>query len=788
MALTWSPPTVVGVPAFSSYVILRGTSPGTETSYATASTPSFTDAAVVPGQTYFYTVEAVNTVGASAPSNEASATPGSAPTITSADTTTFTVGTNGTFSVTTGNAEPPSVALSVSTGSGQSGLPQGVGFTDNGDGTGTLAGTASTEGTFTFTITASNGISPAATQVFTLTVQGPPGPPSALTATVMATSVILAWSPPTVVGVPPFTGYLVFRGTSSGAESFYAAASGPGFLDPSVPPGHTFFYTVEAVNTVGTSAPSNEVSATTGLPPTITSANNTTFTAGTHGTFTVTTNSVNPPSVALSVSTGSGQSGLPQGIGFTDNGDGTGTLAGTASAPGTFTFTVTASNGVSPAATQDFTLTVQGPPGPPSALSATAASTSVALTWSPPTVVGVPAFSSYVILRGTSPGTETSYATASTPSFTDAAVVPGQTYFYTVEAVNTVGASAPSNEASATPGSAPTITSADTTTFTVGTNGTFSVTTGNAEPPSVALSVSTGSGQSGLPQGVGFTDNGDGTGTLAGTASTEGTFTFTITASNGISPAATQVFTLTVQAPDLSGGARLAADPRGRGYWIVHPDGGVFTYGNAPFLGSLPGLGIHVDDIVGVAVTPDGGGYWLVGSDGGVFGLGDAGYFGSMAGKPLNKPVVGIADTPDGGGYWLVAADGGVFGFGDARFSGSMGGTPLNKPVVAMTADPAGGYWMVAGDGGLFSFGGAPFFGSLGGQPLAQPVVGATSSPGGAGYWLVASDGGVFPFGSVRFAGSLGGASLASSVIGLFTTNEGKDYTLVEADGTARSF
>ncbi len=110
------------------------------------------------------------------------------------------------------------------------------------------------------------------------------------------------------------------------------------------------------------------VEAAPGTAPTITSANNTTFTKGTHGTFTVTTSPGLPTPVALSVSTGSGQSGLPQGVSFTDNGNGTGTLAGTATTQGTFTFTITASNGTSPAATQDFTLTVPGPPGPPSAL------------------------------------------------------------------------------------------------------------------------------------------------------------------------------------------------------------------------------------------------------------------------------------------------------------------------------------------------------------------------------------------------------------------------------------
>ena len=49
-----------------------------------------------------------------------------------------------------------------------------------------------------------------------------------------------------------------------------------------------------------------------------------------------------------------------------------------------------------------------------------------------------------------------------------------------------------------------------------------------------------------------FTDNGNGTATLAGTpaAGTGGTYPITITATNGVSPNATQTFTLTVnQAP-----------------------------------------------------------------------------------------------------------------------------------------------------------------------------------------------------------------------------------------------
>jgi hypothetical protein len=54
-----------------------------------------------------------------------------------------------------------------------------------------------------------------------------------------------------------------------------------------------------------------------------------------------------------------------------------------------------------------------------------------------------------------------------------------------------------------------------------------------------------------LPNGVTFTDNPNGTATLAGTAtvSTTTSYPIVITASNGVSPDATQRFTLTITAP-----------------------------------------------------------------------------------------------------------------------------------------------------------------------------------------------------------------------------------------------
>jgi TM2 domain-containing membrane protein YozV len=221
-------------------------------------------------------------------------------------------------------------------------------------------------------------------------------------------------------------------------------------------------------------------------------------------------------------------------------------------------------------------------------------------------------------------------------------------------------------------------------------------------------------------------------------------------------------------APGNAGRIALAAPvtgaaftPDDAGYWLVGADGGVFSFGDAQFYGSMGGQRLNAP-VVGIAATPDGKGYWLVGADGGVFSFGDAQFYGSMGGQRLNAPVVGMAATPDGKGYWLVGADGGVFSFGDAQFYGSMGGQRLNAPMVGIAATPDGkGYWLVGADGGVFSFGDAQFYGSMGGKPLNKPVVGMAPTPDGHGYWLLGQDGGVFTFGDAPFDGSGRNATLS---------------------------
>jgi len=209
------------------------------------------------------------------------------------------------------------------------------------------------------------------------------------------------------------------------------------------------------------------------------------------------------------------------------------------------------------------------------------------------------------------------------------------------------------------------------------------------------------------------------------------------------------------------------------GYFLVGRDGGVFAFGYAPFEGSLPGLGVKVDDVAGMVPTASDDGYFLVGQDGGVFAFGDAPYLGSLPGEGIHvDDVIGIAATPSGGGYWVVTAGGTVYPFGDAGSFGSATDAP--SPVAAITATPdGGGYWIVTQAGGVYPFGDAGNFGSLPalGVTPAHPVIGLVPTAGDEGYWLIGSDGGIFAFGDAPFVGSLPGLGVkVTDVVGAVPT------------------
>jgi hypothetical protein len=74
----------------------------------------------------------------------------------------------------------------------------------------------------------------------------------------------------------------------------------------------------------------------------------------------------------------------------------------------------------------------------------------------------------------------------------------------------------------------------------------------------------------------------------------------------------------------------------------VGADGGIYAF-DAPFEGSVPGAGVHVHDIVGMASYGATGGYWVVGADGGIYAF-DAPFEGSVPGAGVHvHTIVGMA-------------------------------------------------------------------------------------------------------------------------------------------------
>ena len=205
---------------------------------------------------------------------------------------------------------------------------------------------------------------------------------------------------------------------------------------------------------------------------------------------------------------------MPPNVTFVDNGDGTATLSGTpaAGSQGNYSITITASNGVTPDATQNFSLVVNAPAAPAITSAATTTFTvgaagafNVATSGSPtPTLTETGALPPNVTFVDNGDGT-------ATLSGTPAAGAQGN-YSITITASNGVAPDATQSFSlvvNPVP-AAPAITSAATTTFTVGAAGAFNVATSGSPTPTL---TETGA----LPPNVTFVDNGDGTATLGGT-------------------------------------------------------------------------------------------------------------------------------------------------------------------------------------------------------------------------------------------------------------------------------
>jgi hypothetical protein len=359
---------------------------------------------------------------------------GTAPSITSASSTTFTVGALGTFSVVASGTPAPTFS---ETGA----LPSGVTLSTSGLLSGTPA--SGTGGSYPISISASNGIGSPATQSFTLTVdQGPAITSGASTTFTVGTAGSFS---ATASGFPAPT----FSETGTLPSGVTMSTSGLLSGTPGGGTGGTYPLTITASNGIGSPA-AQTFTLTVNEAPAITSANNTTFTQGIPGTFTVAATGY--PSATLSES-----GALPTGVTFTG-----GVLSGTpAGLTGSYPITITAANGVGSGATQNFTLNVN--PG---------AATHIGLSAPGTANVGSP-FNFTVIAFDQFNGIATGYTGTVTFSSTDTAsgvVLPVSYTFRPGDSgVHTFPATL------ATPGSAQTITATDSANSFSASSGNISV-------------------------------------------------------------------------------------------------------------------------------------------------------------------------------------------------------------------------------------------------------------------------------------------------------------------------
>ena len=389
------------------------------------------------------------------------------------------------------------------------------------------------------------------------------------------------------------TGYPAPTFSETGTLPSNVTLSTAGLLSgtPAAGTGASYPLTITASNGIGTPA-TQSFTLTVDQAPAITTASSTTFTVGTAGTFTVTASGY--PTATL------GESGaMPSGVSFTNNGNGTATLAGTP-ASGTaasYPITFTASNGVNPNATQSFTLTVQNAP--------------TAITLSPSTLSAGTVGSSYsqtlTAAGGTAPYTfsVTSGALPGGLSLTRAGVLSGTpmaagSFSFTVQAKDRNGNTG--SRAYTLVINAPTITLSPTSlpAGTVGRNYNQTLTASGGTWP-YTYSVTSGA----LPTGLTLNT----AGVLSGTPTAAGSFGFRIQAKDAKGFTGSQAYTLTINAPTITlSPASLTAGTVGRSYYqTLTASGGTWPYTYSVTSGALP-TGLTLNTAGVLSGTPKAGG------------------------------------------------------------------------------------------------------------------------------------------------------------------------------------
>ncbi|MEB1349326.1 putative Ig domain-containing protein [Xanthomonas campestris pv. campestris] len=450
---------------------------------------------------------------------------------------------------------------------------------------GVLSGTPTATGSFNFTATAtdSGGSPTSGNRAYTLTVAG-------ATVTLPATSLPAgtagqAYSGalnPATGGIPPYT-YAVTAGalpagiTLNGSSG--ALTGTPGSVG-------SFAFSVTATDsTSGTpSQGTRGYTLNIAAPPIVVAPS--TLPAATRGTAYSQTLSASGGTAPYTYALASGA--LPAGLTLASNG----TLSGTATVEGSFNFTVTATDAGSFTANQAYSLTVAGPNLvlPASSLPAGTAGQAYSASITPAT--GGTAPYSYALTAGALPtGVVVDVATG---GLSGTPTVAG-TFNFTL----TVSDSTPSPAAQASRSytltiAAPVIVVAPTA-LPAATRGTVYSQTLSASGGTAPYTYAVSAGN--VPAGLTLASNG----TLSGTATVEGSFNFTVTATDANTFTASQAYAVTVAGPNLAlPASSLPAGTAGQAYaaTIAPATGGTAPYSYALTAGALPS-GVVLDAATG---------------------------------------------------------------------------------------------------------------------------------------------------------------------------------------------
>jgi fibronectin type 3 domain-containing protein len=435
------------------YGTATGVTPASANKVAGVTAASAMVTGLTDGTTYYFIVTAVDSTGESVASSQVSATP--LPSLPTAPTAfTATAGNAqvsltwvaGTGAVTYNLYYGTTAGVTPATGTKVSGLT-GTSYTLTGLTNGTM---------YYFVLTSVNvaGESAASNQASATPLPQLPNAPTALTATAGNAQASLTWA----AGIGAST-YNLYYGTSAGVTpatgTKVSGLTGTSYTLTGLTNGKTYFFVLTSANVAGESASSNQASATP-LPPlpaaptalAATAANTQVALTWMAGIGASTYNLYYGTSAGVTPATGTKVAGLT-GISYTLTGLTNGT---------TYFFVLTSVNiaGESGASNQVSATPLPLPPEAPTALTAAAGNSQVALTW----MAGIGA-STYNLYYGTSagvtPATGTKIPGLSGTSYTLIGLTNGTTYFFVLTSVNSAGESAASNQASATPTSGITV-------------------------------------------------------------------------------------------------------------------------------------------------------------------------------------------------------------------------------------------------------------------------------------------------------------------------------------------